>query len=262
MFLWIILTLGSCNPFGTDINDKPSQKNVSTKENIQNTSCEKTELMRVQGIPVYNLKDSKVIFFETGMSVDVNGSPHAFHPKNMGLDDLKHAGKPGNWFGIVTDNNEPSGIPVIQNDANPAPGYFISTTSLIDKAYNFKDPMRYINSEKIPYFVLPPEVMNAADVNVGDLGFIYNRTNNKMMFGIFADISPIDKIGAASIAMANALGINSDARIGGIENGIIYLVFQKSGNHKPKTIQEIYDLGAELFHEFGGMSRFKECFLH
>jgi hypothetical protein len=254
--------MASCNPFGEDQSDINARKKPHHQENSIPNDCRMTELLRVEGIPVYVFNDSKAIYFEAGMSIDADGSPHAFHPDNIGLDDIKNAGKVGNWYGIVTDNNEPTGIPIIQNNTNPAPGYFISSTSLIDKSFNYKDPRRYINSEMIPYFVLPPEVMNAANINVGDIGFIFNKNNNKMMFGIFADVSPIDKIGAGSIALANALGIKSDARKGGIEEGIIYMIFPTSGNHIPKTILEIDDAGARLFNAWGGMNRFKDCILH
>ena len=261
LILFAIIIAGSCNPFGEDQNDINSKNKIHHQEKIQSNDCDKTELIRVQEILVYKFNNSKAIYFETGMNIDANGSPHAFHPNNIGLDDLKNAGKPGNWFGIVTDNNESTGIPFIQNDTNPAPGYFISFTSLIDKSFNIKDPRRYINSEMVPYIALPPEVMNAADVNVGDIGFIFNKSNNKLMFGIFADVSPIDKIGGGSIALANGLGINPDARKGGIEDGIIYLIFPNSGNHKPKSIHEIDSIGAKLFNDWGGMNRWKNCLL-
>lgn len=62
-------------------------------------------------------------WFKSGMSIDADGSPKAYHPKNIGLDDLKHAGNKGHWWALATKN----GKPVVQKS-----GYYVSTTSLQD----------------------------------------------------------------------------------------------------------------------------------
>ena len=45
--------------------------------------------------------------FKTGMAIDAEGAPNAYHPKDIGLDSLKNAGfprKPGERpWGIVTN---------------------------------------------------------------------------------------------------------------------------------------------------------------
>src|SRR6185369_7792620 len=66
-----------------------------------------------------------------------------------------NAGHPGNWWALVTDNGQPSGRPVVQTDADPAPGFYISTTSLEDPNCDRKDPRRYVNSEAVNFIVLP-----------------------------------------------------------------------------------------------------------
>ncbi len=260
-FLSTILWLTGCNFLSDDNANRIAKANLTPYKKVSNNPCDNTELLRVQAVPVIKFNTTNVVYFETGMKIDADGSPHAFHPMNTGLDNNKNAGKPGNWFGVVTDNNMADGNPVLQNEKDPAPGYFVSTTSLIDKTFDIKNPRRYVNSEKIPYFVLPPEVINAADITVGDMGMIYNKKNHRFINAIFADISSIDKIGEGSIALANALGVNSDIKKGGAADGIIYFVFPKSGDRKPKTIEEINAITSKLFEEWGGMSKFRECFL-
>lgn len=251
--------LESCNSSNPKKNDNDTTKTAA--DTSRPNPCDKTQLLQVQTVPVIRFNNANAVFFETGMKIDVDGSPHAYNPQNTGLDDLKNAGKKGNWWGIATNNDKPDGEPVIQSDTDAAPGYYVSTTSLIDKTKNFKDPKRYVDAEKIPYFVLPPEVMNADDIIIGDIALIYNRKNDSLSFAIFADVGPIDKIGEGSVALANKLHIASDARVGGTDKGIIYLIFPHSGNRKPKTVAEINDIGVRLFKDWGGKERFKKCIL-
>jgi len=253
--------IGSCNSSNPKKNDKDSTNSSEIIDTAKSNPCEKTQLLQVQTVPVYKFNNVNVVFFETGMKIDADGSPHAYNSQNTGLDDIKNAGKKRNWWGIATNNDKPDGEPVIQSDTDAAPGYYVSTTSLIDKTKNFKDPKRYVDAEKIPYFVLPPEIMNADDIIIGDIALIYHRKYDSLSFAIFADIGPIDKIGEGSVALANQLHIGSDAKFGGIDKGVIYLIFPHSGNRKPKTISEINDIGARLFKDWGGMERFKKCFL-
>jgi hypothetical protein len=100
--------------------------------------------------------DDSAFFYESGMMIDADGGYHAYHPDNKsGLDYLGNAGKPGNWWALVTDNEKPSGNPVIQSSSDPAPGFYISTTSLEDSSVDREDPRRYVNAESINFFVLP-----------------------------------------------------------------------------------------------------------
>jgi len=67
--------------------------------------------------------------------------------------------------------------------------------------------------------------------------------NGKSSFAIYADIGTL---GEGSVALANALGIRSDARRGGQSDGILYLLFAGSGNQRPRTIGEIQSEGEEM----------------
>jgi hypothetical protein len=65
---------------------------------------------------------------------------------------------------------------------------------------------------------------------LGDFAVVMNLRNGKSSYAIYADIGTM---GEGSIALADNLGIWSDARRGGQSDGILYLVFPGSGNLQP-----------------------------
>jgi hypothetical protein len=75
-----------------------------------------------------------------GLRITADGSPRAYHrdPK-LGLDFLANAGSTGRWGGLVTDSK---GEPVVQGENDPAPGYYVSLTSLQDRTKRPTDPHR------------------------------------------------------------------------------------------------------------------------
>ena len=203
--------------------------------------------------------DRSAFFFEAGMHIDADGAYRAYHPiSSKGLDYLANAGKPGNWWALVTDNRKPSGTPVIQTENDPAPGYYISATSLQDATKEIKNPKRYVDSESIPFIVLPSNKRFGA--KLGNLVMVYNPSKNLFCGGVFADMGPKNKIGEASIAMAKTLDIPSNPRNGGTGHGIIYLVFPSSSVRWPLTVDEIQSLSHELFERWGGRTRLVDIF--
>ena len=205
------------------------------------------EIANINTIAVKLDTVNHVLYFVSGMAIDADGSPHAYHPvSDSGLDKLSSAGHAGNWWGIVSIK----GTPVIQNEKDPAPGFYVSTTSLQDDSKKVSDPLRYVNSETIPYFVLPNEKAILAEAKTGDIAYVYNLRNGKNSYAIFADVGPKDKIGEGSIALAKKLGIDSSPRTGGIADSVLYYVFPGSGNGKPRTIAEIDSLGKLKYEEY------------
>ena len=79
-----------------------------------------------------------------------------------------------------------------------------------------------------------------------------NLRNGKSSFAIYADIGTL---GEGSVALADALGIWSDARHGGASDGILYLLFPGSGNLRPRTIGEIQSEGEKLLSYWGGTKK-------
>jgi hypothetical protein len=217
----------------------------------------KQTITTVAGVDVYEIDGHLV--FKAGMEIDADGSPHAYHPiSSRGLDSLENAkDEHGRFVGIVV---KPNGEPVVQGDNHPAPGYYVSTTSLEDTSKATTDPARYVDSETIPFIVLPGHLKGGA--KLGDFAILFHAGSNKPpCFAICADIGPTHKIGEASIAAARELGIPDNPRKGGTESRVIhYLIFVGSGNGRPRSLAEIREEGKRLFAEWGGTARLNEAF--
>jgi len=215
----------------------------------QAMSCESERLVDNGGIAVWRLSGGSAFFFVAGMTIDADGSPRAYHPDNTGLDDLQNARGDGGWAGIVLRDGEP----VVQGPADPAPGFYVSQTTLEDWSKNATDPGRYVDSEKIPFIVLPGSIARMAGARVGDFAMVRNLRNGRSSAAIFADMGP--DLGEGSIALARVLGINPDARRGGTYRGVLYVVFPHSGNRRPRPLEEINNIAAHLLSDCGGFDR-------
>jgi len=200
-----------------------------------------------QDIPIVRLPGSAAFFYESGMTIDADGAPNAYHPDNTGIDDLANAGAPGTWEGLAKDAD---GEPFIQGPNDPFPGYYVSATALADRTKSPNDPARYVDASKIPFVVLPGGMARQVGARPGDFVIVFNRRNDKTSYAIFGDVGPFDRIGEGSIALAENLGVRSDPRNGGARRGIFYLVFPGSGNHQPRTIEEIVGEGQRLLHSW------------
>ena len=190
--------------------------------------------------PVTVFRANGALVYSSGLMIDADGAPNAYGPDGKGLDHLANAGKPGNWWGVVTKD----GQPVVQGDSDPYPGYYVSTTSLENKQYATSDPRRYVDSGTVPYVVLPPALLKEA--KLGDFAAVINETNGRVAYAQVADIGPKDKLGEGSIALAEQLGLKSDPKRGGVSKGITYVVFPRSGDGKPRSVDEIAREGARL----------------
>jgi hypothetical protein len=203
---------------------------------------------------VWRLAKREAFFFVSGMTIDADGAPNAYNSDDTGLDDVTNAGGPNRWNGVVTDG---SGNPLIQQQSDPFPGYYISCTSLSDKTKKFDDPTGYVDASKIPYVALPKDVADWGGARLGDFAVVTNLRNGKSSFAIYADIGTL---GEGSVALAEALGIRSNARNGGESDGILYLLFSGSGNLRPRTTREIQSGGEELLHNhWNGIKELSPC---
>ena len=226
-------------------------------------TCEKIKLFKAHGVVVWSTPNRSLgIFYKSSLAIDADGAFRAYHPVDrLGLDSLAHAGHRGNWWALVTDNEEKSGRPILQGDSDPAPGYYVSTTALYNADNsNVRDPRRYVDAAAIPYIVLHPKVLNYA--RLGDFATVVNLQNGKTSAAIAADESaPNLPVGEASIALAEALGVDSSPRTGGKNGDIAYLVYPGSGNGKPRRVQEIVANSRDLFETWGGVSKLNSCLM-
>lgn len=176
------------------------------------------QIDEVAGIPVYLDEELRQVFFQAGLAIDADGSPWTYAPPHSGLvtlDDLRNGqDAKGRPVGYATDE---TGKPYIQASAlgHPAPGYYVSTTSLQFPSFGKGDPRRYVDSELFPFIVLPGGHFSKWGIKLGAACTVENRESGRVEDCIFADIGPGNHLGEASIRLARMHGVNADARHGG-----------------------------------------------
>lgn len=198
--------------------------------------------------------DDRAVWWESGMEVDADGAPTAYHPdKGKGLDYLANAGHPGNWWGLVTNTE---GDPVLQRETDPAPGYYISSTSLQDRSKAGVDPLRYVDSTAVPYASIPRNAIPDYGLQVGDVGFAYYRKNGRASAFVVGDTGPRNKWGEGSVKLAQNLEIPASAKDGGTDGGVVFLVFKGSSKGWPRTNEDVAAQVDQLLDAAGGFEQY------
>jgi hypothetical protein len=106
--------------------------------------------------------------------------------------------------------------------------------------------------------VLHPKALKYA--RLGDFATVVNFQNGKISAAIVADESAPDlAVGEGSIALVEALGIDSSPRYGGKDGAVAYLIYPDSGNGRPRPLQEIIVNSKQLFKAWGGFDRLNAC---
>ncbi len=209
---------------------------------------------------VFKENSSGLIFYKADFDLDADGNPFAYHPKNTGL--LHNAnGSDGN--GVISPSVVAyvGGNPYIQKATDPAPGYYLSMTSLQLQQFATTYARRYVHPDSVTYFVLPGNKFTNHGIRMGDIGLVYNTQNNKYAYAIYADSGPGKIIGEGSTLLAKKLGIpvriNSSGRIrGGLDTGdVLYVVFPNSGNgpkgYPTLNDAQVTELGKKAIKNFG-----------
>ncbi len=167
--------------------------------------------------------DDGRVHFKGDLDIDADGAYRAYHPDNRsGLDDLRNAHTGSDWYGCVTRH----GSPVIQGPDDPAPGFYVSATSLHlahddGSQRDETDPRRYVDAESVPFIVVPPQIIRGvAGVVLGCKARITDTRTGRSVECVVADSGPRSKDGEASIAAAKALGINASALTGGEDDPV------------------------------------------
>lgn len=214
------------------------------------------------GWKAYYTDDIAASVFRGSMMICADGAPKAYHQNNAkALDYLANAGRPGNWWAIVTDSGKRSGNPVKQKSSDPAPGYYISTTAMVNSSFSVTDPRRYIDATKIPYVVLPgggthKNFHPKRAPRLGDLAIAYNEKNGIVVGGIFAEIGPVDKLGEVSIALAKKLGVNADPKKGGSSFRYFkYMLFPGTKLSSMPIVADLEKAALDQFEQWGGLDR-------
>lgn len=249
----LTLLIGATSAFCLAQNKFSIVPTADKRSPVTDSDCHSDRLLSTYETDVWRVGDKSAFCFASGMTIDADGSPRAYNPDNTGLDDLKNARGEDGWVGILVKD----GQPVVQGPNDPAPGYYVSKTALEDRTKRETDPARFVDSEQIPFIVLPGDVARRGGARVGDFAIVQNLRNGRTSSAIFADIGP--GLGEGSIALARALRINPDARDGGTYRGVLFVVFPGSGNHRPRTVEEIESESRRLLDEAGGIDSFTRC---
>jgi Fungal chitosanase of glycosyl hydrolase group 75 len=207
---------------------------------------------QVAGVPIYSVTGPvRSFIYKAGLAIDADGSPNCYGPDNSGLDYTANGGTPGSdWWGGPVDSE---GMPCVQKIYDPSPGFYVSATALANPAFPEASPYRYLDSESIPFIVLPGQHSNGA--KLGDVALVYNTRTEDNCYAVYGDVGPTSKIGEGSMRLAEALKVSSSPKSGGTESkSIVYLVFPGSvGAWKPPSVW--FDAANTLFKSWGGLSR-------
>jgi len=125
-----------------------------------------------------------------------------------------------------------------------------------------KGQRRWVNSERVPYIVLPLNLYRRLGIRLGDVAAVMWK--GRVVYAIFADEGPNHLIGEGSVALSEALGFNPWEKRGGrmqivngIERGVVTIVFPHSAPRglRPENINTKIALTARrLFVALGGQA--------
>ena len=192
------------------------------------------------------------------MAIDADGAPNAYHPDNLGTDDLVNAGHLGNWWALVTDRGEP----IIQRQG-PFEGFYVSMTWLHreDGLHTPSDPEYWVDARHVPYLAIPRSVFEPAGIGKGDLAFVLNEQTGAASYAIVADWGTEETLGEGSIALAELIGVPSSPRVGGVPGGVVYLVFPNSAARPrwPRSESDMQVKIRDYFIRFGGRQLLDLC---
>jgi L-ascorbate metabolism protein UlaG (beta-lactamase superfamily) len=146
-----------------------------------------------------------------------NGGPPAYKVDNSGTEHLANGGMEIRNGKVVCAHDWARSIVILDNNNEPKvfPGGVIaSMTWYRHPGKAADDPTAYVDSETVPYIVVPPLIIQKTKGVVR--GSLARATfNGKSVDCVVADKGPKTKIGELSIAAARALDIPSSPKHGG-----------------------------------------------
>ena len=239
-------------------------------------------------------KDHTVLHFRSDMAVEGDGAPTAYHPDRSvnggGLEGWSNGGivdvieEKGNYFvhGKGADG-KPYAIVIheadtlirhqkvyyrayVQGADDPAPGYFYSTTALVQGGKEETEAGRFVDASGMPFISLADwQKFSDQGARKGDFGTVYCPTTGKLVHVVVGDVGGAH-LGEGSLFLAKAiLGVEEaptytdragHTRLSTVQETIIYLLYPNSGSTSsiPSGL-EIETAGRRLYEEWGGMER-------
>jgi hypothetical protein len=231
------------------------------------TPCDAVDFLEYEGTTLHKFPSVDAYFYVIErMAIDADGAPNAYHPQDKGIDALANAGFPnGAWKSILAVDPLDATKPFVQT-VGPFAGFFIAKTTLQDPNRGETDPIRYVDSTKVPYLVFPASfhALNGTGT-MGDLAMVRNLRNDQVTAAIVADVGPKNApLGEVSIRLAENLGgANVNPRNGsGMPRGrFLYVLFPKSRSTPrwPLRVERIEELANSALTAIGGWERVLPC---
>lgn len=178
-------------------------------------------------VKIYRDASSNTIAFASQMQVNTDGAPDSYHPDDIGITHICNGisvGSACTWksqclpeyrqaraqgfkgpqkicfFGMAADEH---GVPLIQGENDPRPGYFVSTTALKQPGRDVRTPQAQLDSNTVPFAVIPGRWNKTGQPGprLGDLGVAWRRSSDKLAYFVVGDTGPNNKLGEGSVAL-------------------------------------------------------------
>jgi hypothetical protein len=168
--------------------------------------------------------DDKIVRYRADGDIDADGANaqrggrSAYRSDDKGSEALANGGMGLRNGKVVFTKSWGPDIAVVNDSGQPLVinGNVITKTAYRFPGFAINDPAAYVDSETVPYIVVPPCVVSGVSGIVkGCLAFV--TYNGKRVACMVGDIGPRTKNGEISIELARRLGINSSPRSGGID---------------------------------------------
>jgi hypothetical protein len=282
-YLLVVLTIWVTS---IALNDASAQCNLLHESNFTHDE--------IGTISISRDPQTKALVFTSQMQVNTDGAPDSYHPEDIGITHICNGVSVGAncvwkanclvdfnkakaedfngptkicFFAMATQQN---GKPIIQTPNDPKPGYFVSTTALQQPGVDRNTPQAQLDSNHIPFIVIPRPWQQSATpgVNLGDFAVVLRKSTGQISFAIVGDLGPKRKLGEGSVALHQALGndpfhIRFGKRracqgIGGRD--VMYVIFPNSRKSGQQITKELIDQeGDILLKKFGGENKLLTC---
>jgi hypothetical protein len=263
------------------------------------TECSLTEELvfnhaEIGAVQIFRDTNANAIAFTSQMQVNTDGAPDSYHPDNIGITHICNGVSIGprcTWKpNCLADFNQAKaerfrgptkvcffamttgadGVPIIQGDGDPKPGYFVSTTALKQPGENVRTPQAQLDSNTVPFAVIPGHWQSARQPGprLGDFGVAYRRSTGKLAFFVIGDTGPRNKLGEGSVALHQALGNDPFVMRHGVRRAlrgisgrdVLYVLFPGSAQPGQRLdAAAIERLARPWLERFGGIELLKEC---
>jgi hypothetical protein len=228
----------------------------------------------VKDVDVFQVDGRQAAHFLAKLATDADGAPRAYHPCDKV--DGDNAGKA---FDVLTSvkQSDLHGIQGQGEAIGPAPGYYVSGTTLFDPEVkdenNIKkenNAARWVDASIVPYFVLPKSFPVPPGTRLADgcVGLVVDTRSGRSSGAIMADHG--NNVGEGSIALVRRLKLpvfiqNRFPKVSGYDepehfDHFFYLVFPDVVIAPRWSIKTIQQIAEALFVAWGGDDLLKRMF--